>query len=136
MLIGEIANKSGLSREGVRYYESLGLIRSKPLQAGSRTYRDYDPDTLKRLSYIRLGKRLGYSLKELPDLLAQLHIEGGHIWESDAHHRADVLTQKLRQVEEQIADLQAAKVELETLLDNSEPEFLDRYLKREGYWVE
>ncbi|TAM50553.1 MAG: MerR family transcriptional regulator [Paraburkholderia sp.] len=46
MLISKLATLSGLSKDGIRHYEELGLIRSTARQAGSRTYREYDTDAL------------------------------------------------------------------------------------------
>jgi len=67
--IGELCQFSGLSKDGIRYYEELGLIHSSEKPAGSRTYRDYHPDSLKRLELIQCGKEAGFSLKEIQPLL-------------------------------------------------------------------
>lgn len=70
MLIGEIAKKTGLSKDGIRHYEALGLIRSVPRRAGSRTYRDYDPSVLETIDHIKGARQvLGMSLKEIGPLL-------------------------------------------------------------------
>lgn len=49
MRIGELCNEAGVSKELVRHYESLGLISSLPIQAGSRTYREFDEHALNGL---------------------------------------------------------------------------------------
>jgi DNA-binding transcriptional MerR regulator len=69
MLVHEIARASGLSRDGVRHYEALGLIASSPIQAGSRVYRDYQPSVLETIERVRQAQRLGFSLKEIVPLL-------------------------------------------------------------------
>jgi DNA-binding transcriptional MerR regulator len=69
MLVHEVARVSGLSRDGVRHYEALGLIESRPLQAGSRVYRDYQPAVLETIERVRQAQRLGFSLKEIAPLL-------------------------------------------------------------------
>ena len=69
MLIHEIAKLAELSKDGVRHYEELGLISSTPRQAGSRTYRDYDPSVLKTIEDIRGLQRLGLSLHEIEPIL-------------------------------------------------------------------
>ena len=69
MLIGEIAKLAALSKDGIRHYEELGLIRSAPRRAGSRTYRDYDPSVLETIELIRGAQRLGLSLGEIGPLL-------------------------------------------------------------------
>jgi DNA-binding transcriptional MerR regulator len=69
MLISEIARISGLSKDGVRHYEAMGLIASSPRQAGSKVYRDYDPAVLKTIEQVRQAQNLGFSLKEIEPLL-------------------------------------------------------------------
>ncbi len=69
MLINEIAKMAGLSKDGVRHYEEMGLISSTPRRAGSKTYRDYDPSVLDTIERIRDAQRLGFSLKEIGPLL-------------------------------------------------------------------
>ncbi len=69
MLISEIARMSGLSKDGVRHYEAMGLIASSPRQAGSKTYRDYDPAVLETIEQVRQAQNLGFSLKEIEPLL-------------------------------------------------------------------
>lgn len=61
---------AGLSKDGIRHYEELGLIKSVPRQAGSRTYRDYAPSVLDDIEQIRGAQHfLGLSLKEIGPLL-------------------------------------------------------------------
>jgi DNA-binding transcriptional MerR regulator len=70
MLIGELAKMTGLSKDGIRHYEELGLISSVPRKAGSKTYRDYDPSVLETIEQIRGAQQvLGLSLKEIGPLL-------------------------------------------------------------------
>lgn len=69
MLISEIAQLAGLSKDGIRHYEELGLITSAPRSAGSRTYRDYDASVLDTIEQVRNAQRLGFSLKEIAPLL-------------------------------------------------------------------
>lgn len=69
MLISEIARISGLSKDGVRHYEAMGLIASSPRQAGSKIYRDYDPAVLGTIEQVRQAQNLGFSLKEIEPLL-------------------------------------------------------------------
>ena len=65
--IGKLANLSEVSVETIRYYERRGL-----LEAPSRSpsgYREYSKEAVKRLAFIRRGKRLGFSLEEIRELL-------------------------------------------------------------------
>jgi MerR family copper efflux transcriptional regulator len=69
MLVSEIAKKTGLSKDGIRHYEELGLITSTPRQASSRTYRNYDQSVLKTIEDIRGLQGLGLSLHEIEPIL-------------------------------------------------------------------
>jgi MerR family transcriptional regulator, copper efflux regulator len=69
MLISKIAKIAGMSKDGIRHYEEMGLINSTPRHAGSRVYREYDPAVLETIEMIRQAQRLGLSLKEIGPLL-------------------------------------------------------------------
>jgi MerR family copper efflux transcriptional regulator len=69
MLIGEIARITGLSKDGIRHYEEMGLIASRPRPAGGRTYRAYDPSVIGTIEKVRQAQRLGFSLKEIGPIL-------------------------------------------------------------------
>jgi DNA-binding transcriptional MerR regulator len=69
VLISEIARITGLSKDGVRHYEEMGLIASQPRPAGSRSYRDYDPAVIDTIEKVRQAQRLGFSLKEIGPIL-------------------------------------------------------------------
>ncbi len=54
--------------ETVRYYERRGLL-PRPGRR-NRGYRQYPEETLMRLRFIRHAKALGFSLKEIAEMLA------------------------------------------------------------------
>lgn len=66
--IGQVAKRSGLSVEAIRYYEQRGLL--PPPQRSPAGYRLYGPTTLTRLQFIQRAKGLGFSLDEVSELLA------------------------------------------------------------------
>jgi MerR family transcriptional regulator, copper efflux regulator len=68
MTIGQLARDAGVNVETVRFYERKGLIAqpSRP-EAG---YRRYDPQTSRRIRFIREAQELGFSLTEINQLLA------------------------------------------------------------------
>ena len=74
MLIGEFARLSGMSKDGVRHYEELGIIRSVPRKAGARWYRDYGESELDRIEKARQAQQLGLPLKEIAPLL-ELYVD-------------------------------------------------------------
>lgn len=69
MLINQVARMAGMSKDGIRHYEEMGLISSSPRQAGSRVYRDYDASVLGTIEHVRQAQRLVFSLAEIAPLL-------------------------------------------------------------------
>lgn len=65
MRISELCKQTGLSKDGIRHYEQLGLIHSESVPAGSRYYQDYDEEALLRIEIIQCGKSCGFTLKEI-----------------------------------------------------------------------
>ena len=68
MKIGEVAKAAGIGIDAVRFYEREGLI-PEPARRPSG-YRMYSPDVVLSLRFIRRAKELGFSLKEISELLS------------------------------------------------------------------
>ena len=66
--IGTLSKHTGTSIETIRYYERVRLLPAPPRSSGG--YRRYGPGHLKRLSFIRRARALGFSLAEVRTLLA------------------------------------------------------------------
>lgn len=64
---GELAAKAGVNIETVRYYERRGLI-AEPERTLSG-YRVFDEDAVKRLRFIKEAQALGFSLRDISELL-------------------------------------------------------------------
>ncbi|GJL73063.1 MAG: heavy metal-responsive transcriptional regulator [Nitrosomonas sp.] len=67
MLIGELAKKINVSIDTIRYYERKGLI--KPASIRKSGYREFDQNSVKTIHFIVRAKDLGFSLKEIRELL-------------------------------------------------------------------
>jgi MerR family copper efflux transcriptional regulator len=67
MTISQLARQAGVGVETVRFYERKGLI-DKPPRPDSG-YRQYSPDVVSRIQFIKRAKELGFSLKEIQELL-------------------------------------------------------------------
>ena len=68
LTIGHVARAAGVAIDTIRYYEREGLL---PVPARRLSgYRDYTPDAVTRLRFIRRAKELGFSLPEIRELLA------------------------------------------------------------------
>lgn len=68
LTIGPLAKASGVHLETVRYYERIGLM-PKPSRTASN-YRNFGPEHLERLRFIRRARELGFSIREIKELLA------------------------------------------------------------------
>jgi MerR family mercuric resistance operon transcriptional regulator len=68
LTIGQLAKSAHVNRETIRYYERRALI-PKPYRRESG-YREYSEDTVKRIEFIKHTKELGFSLKEIHELLS------------------------------------------------------------------
>lgn len=66
--IGGLSKHTGTNIETIRYYERVGLLPTPPRSSGG--YRLYGADSLKRLSFIRRARALGFSVAEVRTLLA------------------------------------------------------------------
>ncbi|PCJ99178.1 MAG: hypothetical protein COA45_06995 [Zetaproteobacteria bacterium] len=68
MLIGELAKKSNVSIDTIRYYEREGLI--EPVSVRESGYREFDKSSIEVMRFVTRAKGLGFSLKEISNLLA------------------------------------------------------------------
>ena len=69
MRIGELARATGVNVETVRFYERKKLIEQPPRPAGGG-YRSYGEEAARRIRFIRRAQSLGFSLKEIAELLS------------------------------------------------------------------
>ncbi len=102
LTIGEVAKRSGIGLETVRFYERKGLIE-EPARTDSG-YRQYPADVVARLRFIKRAKELGFSLKEILELLS-LRVDPDTTC-ADVKKRADL---KILDIEQKISTLQKMK---------------------------
>ncbi|TAM99263.1 MAG: MerR family transcriptional regulator [Rhizobiaceae bacterium] len=72
MYIGELARRVGATPKAVRYYERLGLLRSRRTQSG---YREFDEQSVEIVRAIRRMQFLGIPINEVREILALLEEE-------------------------------------------------------------
>lgn len=68
MTIGEAAARSGVPPKTIRFYEEIGLIA--PAERLENRYRAYDDNDIETLRFINRARSLGFSLKDVGELLA------------------------------------------------------------------
>lgn len=98
--IGQLAKKVELGHQTIRYYERIGLLARPP--RNSSGYRMYEPDSVKRIRFIRRAKDAGFTLEDIRTLL--------HLTDSDRVRCSDVqqiIEEKLEQIQGQIFDLKS-----------------------------
>ncbi len=102
--IGEVAERAGLRKSAIRYYEEIGLL-SKPERVSGQ--RVYDPSILRRLAVIDVSQRAGLSLDEIREL-----VDAGSAPVSE--RLQELAAKKLPEVEALIARAEAMRAWLET----------------------
>lgn len=105
--IGQVAHLAEVGVETIRFYERRGLIEEPPRRASG--YRQYPPEAVARIRFIRRAKDLGFSLGEVKELLA-LRVDP-HATSADVRGRAkakiDDITGKIKTLEKMRGALEA-----------------------------
>ena len=111
--IGELARRSGTSRDAIRYYESRGVLPAPPrARSGYRLYRMAD---VERLSFIAQAKRLGLTLDEIAETLEI--VDRGR---EPCDHVRRALGERLSETRRCLSELRALEVKLEEALAGAE----------------
>jgi MerR family mercuric resistance operon transcriptional regulator len=105
---GSLAKHTGVNIETIRYYEKIGLMPNPSRSAGG--HRIYNQSHLKRLFFIRRSRQLGFTLKEIRELLEL--VDGGEYTCAEIRNRT---TTHLVDVTRKISDLQKIQRTLETM---------------------
>lgn len=108
---GQLAKKANVNVETIRYYERRGLI-PEPLRSESG-YRRYSQDSIARIQFIKRAKELGFSLKEVSELLS-LRVDPNTNC-ADVKRMAEV---KITDIKEKIHALQRIKEALTKLRES------------------
>ncbi|HEX4949893.1 MAG TPA: heavy metal-responsive transcriptional regulator [Blastocatellia bacterium] len=69
--IGEVARRTGIGIETLRFYERSGLLGRPARTEGG--YRLYSADELLRLEFIKRAQTLGFTLEEIKQIMAESH---------------------------------------------------------------
>ena len=105
MRIGELAAATGATTKTLRFYEESGLL-PQPERAANG-YRDYGPEALSRLDFIRRGRAAGLTLAQIREV-----IDIRDAGDAPCHHVYELLTARVVDIDRQIADLEALRAAL------------------------
>ncbi|MFB9661882.1 MerR family transcriptional regulator [Glycomyces mayteni] len=104
MRIGELSERSGLSRDAIRFYERIGLVESHRSPNG---YRDFPEEAVPWLDYVRTAQRLGFSLAEIGRHGAELREAP-----DSAAALSALFAERITAVDAKIAELASLRAEL------------------------
>ena len=113
MQIGELADVTGFPTKTIRYYEQIGLLA--PPEREANGYRSYGTDAAQRLRFVQHARSAGLTLREIAQVLA-IRSEG----RAPCVHVRNLLHHHLEQIDARLAELRAAKRELQGLLRHAD----------------
>jgi len=107
MTIGELARRAGVGVETVRYYQRRGLFPEPPRV--NRGTREYAPEALELLRFIRRARGLGFSIREVERLVALRRAR------KDPRDLAAMLATKAQELAREVREAQAVIRALEEM---------------------
>lgn len=111
--IGELAERTGVSRDAIRYYETEGVLpEAERTRSG---YRLYGPDDVERIEFIGQAQALGLTLEEIADVLSL--VDRGR---EPCVHVSERLRAHLDETRSQMEALRVLEHRLETALRRAE----------------
>jgi MerR family Zn(II)-responsive transcriptional regulator of zntA len=111
MLIGELSQTTGLSRDTIRFYEKVGLLT--PVQRNAENgYKEYDEHTVERLNLITQAKTLGFTLSEI-----QQGVDAWQRGQISQDEKIQLIQSKIEQINDRIQKFSDLKAYLMAKLD-------------------
>lgn len=111
MRAGELAKRTGVKFETLRYYESVGVL-PEPKRA-SNGYRIYDDRHVEALEFVQSASELGFPLEQVARMTA---LEAGTA--ASCKDVAELAHEQLEDVRKRIQSLRAIEKKLKTLVDS------------------
>jgi DNA-binding transcriptional MerR regulator len=113
MRVGQLAAKTSISVQTIRYYERRGFLK-KPRRLSSG-YRDYSPEEATIIDFIKSAQNSGFTLKEIGTILRLLSTHSLNAVEARAR-----VENKVREIDERIQSLQMIRNKLTESLETCE----------------
>lgn len=117
MLIGQVADAAGVSTKTLRFYEAEGLLDEPDRTGGG--YRDYAPEVVDRVGFIRQAQAAGLTLRQIGEILEVR--DGGR---APCGHVARLVDERLADVDRRLSELRRTRTQLRQLrarLDDLDP---------------
>src|SRR3546814_3461292 len=109
LTIGDLAKATATKVETIRYYERIGLIPAPARTQGN--YRSYTADNLRRLSFVRRSRELGFTIEQVRALLDLADQRDRPCAAVDA-----IAREPLAEVDHKLAGLTALRHELDEMI--------------------
>ena len=110
MKIGQVAQVTGLNVQSIRFYEREGLLPS--VDRSNAGYRMYQKDSIQRIRFIKHAQEVGFSLKEISELLSlKVNPDGS------CHMVQQIVVEKLQQLEERLESIVRMKQTLANMME-------------------
>lgn len=104
MLIGEISDKTQLSRDTIRFYEKKGLIKVAQSNSEFNNYKNYSEENLKHLMLIKKAKKFGFTLNEINEILNLFQAK-----KANCSTMRNKITSKIQDIDLRIRELENMK---------------------------
>lgn len=112
MLIGEIVKRTGITKEALRHWEEIGILKGIKVQTNG--YKSYPDSLIEHIELIKLAKDLGFTLKEIKSMVNLL--QKGQLARPNINI---ILQQKIDEIDNKINDLKKLRKRLSTELEKS-----------------
>lgn len=106
--IGELSRRTGVKIPTIRYYEQMGLLSAPERSDGNQ--RRYSTEGLKRLSFIRHSRDLGFTIEDIRELL-----ELSQHPDKPCDNAHMIATRHLKEVSERMRKLRRLEKELKRI---------------------
>lgn len=103
--VSEVASRSGVTADTIRFYEKEGLLPSPPRSASG--YRQYGDGAVERVEFIRSGQALGLKLSDIRELL-EIKDHG----RCPCGHTTTILNRRIEEITQEVGRLSQLKSNL------------------------
>jgi DNA-binding transcriptional MerR regulator len=115
LTIGELAQRTGVARSALRYYEELDILQPNGRRSGQRRY---DEAAVALVGAILLLREVGFSLNQIRQIMRPASAPGSAAWR-------DVAALKIKDLDDRIEAAEAARSALQHALAHHHDDVLD-----------